>query len=204
MRFVYALFVFVAFSGVGMPLALAHRVNIFAYMDGNTLHVDCGFSKSRKVSQGAITVFDAATNEVLVRGLTDASGVFRFPVPEKAREAGHGLRIRIDAGEGHQNERLVPAHELAASGASAGRGEAFPSPPEQAAPGRDAASPAFSGVSQEDLERMVNAALDAKLAPVIRMLSEQRGSEPELRDIIGGIGWIVGLAGIAAYYKRRS
>jgi nickel transport protein len=35
------------------------------------------------------------------------------------------------------------------------------------------------------------------------MLAEQTEAGPNLRDIIGGIGWIFGLIGVAAYFRRR-
>ncbi|MFR4118150.1 MAG: hypothetical protein ACLT2T_04335 [Bilophila wadsworthia] len=43
-----------------------------------------------------------------------------------------------------------------------------------------------------EIERIVDAALDAKLSPIKRMLAEQAEAGPNLRDIIGGIGWILG------------
>ena len=54
-----------------------------------------------------------------------------------------------------------------------------------------------------EIERIVDAALDAKLSPIKRMLAEQAEAGPNLRDIIGGIGWIFGLIGVAAYFRRR-
>jgi hypothetical protein len=54
------------------------------------------------------------------------------------------------------------------------------------------------------MEEIVNAALDAKLAPVKRAMLEQAESGPGMKEIVGGIGWIFGLVGIAAYFKSRS
>ncbi len=62
---------------------------------------------------------------------------------------------------------------------------------------------ASGGATPEDVERIVNAALDAKLSPIKRLLGEQVEAGPSLRDIIGGIGWIFGLIGVAAYFRRR-
>jgi nickel transport protein len=54
------------------------------------------------------------------------------------------------------------------------------------------------------MEEVVNAALDAKLAPIKRAVLEQSEAGPGMREIVGGIGWIFGLVGIAAYFKSRS
>ena len=55
--------------------------------------------------------------------------------------------------------------------------------------------------------------MDDKLAPLIRMqanlqklMLEDKFSGPKMTDIIGGIGWIMGLFGIAAFFwsfKRK-
>lgn len=195
----------------------AHRVNIFAFVDGDAVAVECGYNRSQKVRQGTVEVFDAESGEKLLQGLTDDKGVFRFPLSDAMLRAGHALRLRIIAGEGHQNEWIVEADELAAAG------EARPSPgaspvAEPSAPASASASPggsvslpassavsggASGGATPEDVERIVNAALDAKLSPIKRLLGEQVEAGPSLRDIIGGIGWIFGLIGVAAYFRRR-
>lgn len=96
--------------------ASAHRVNIFAFVDGDAVQVECGFNRSQKVKQGTVEVFDATTGARLLQGTTDDNGVFRFPVTAELREAGHDLNLRIIAGEGHQNDWTVAADELASSG----------------------------------------------------------------------------------------
>lgn len=197
---------------VGAPFASAHRVNIFAFVDGDAVQVECGFNRSQKVKQGTVEVFDAATGAKLLQGATDGNGVFRFPVTAELREAGHDLNIRIIAGEGHQNDWTVSADELAASGTpkavAVAAAETAPATPAagQAAPSASSASPVAAvsgGATPAEIERIVDAALDAKLSPIKRMLAEQTEAGPNLRDIIGGIGWIFGLIGIAAYLRRR-
>lgn len=196
------------------PLAAAHRVNIFAYVDGGEIQVECGFNRSQKVRRGTVEVFDAATGDKLVQGTTDDGGVFRFPVTEAIRDAGHDLTVRIIAGEGHQNEWTVAAEELkaatVASGTSAPVASGAPVPASVLAveavsvAAVPAGTPAVSGgATPEEVERIVNAALDAKLSPIKHLLAEQVEAGPSLRDIIGGIGWIFGLVGVAAYCRRR-
>lgn len=105
----------------GAPFASAHRVNIFAFVDGDAVQVECGFNRSQKVKQGTVEVFDATTGVQLLQGTTDDNGVFRFPVTAELRKAGHDLNIRIIAGEGHQNDWTVAADELAFFGNPEGR-----------------------------------------------------------------------------------
>lgn len=174
----------------------AHRINIFAWLEGDSVMVECGFNRSSPVRSGLITVFDGANGKELLQGHTDDKGHFSFPVPPAAR-AGHGLRIQIAAGEGHRNEWIMDASEFSGADAPTGsaRDTAAPSDPAQTQAGRPATA--------DDVRAIVNAALDAKLGPIRRDLAAQVNAGPGLRDIIGGIGWILGLAGIGLYFRGR-
>ena len=184
--------------------ALAHRVNVFAYAEGGEIVVESSYSKSKKVRFGVIEVQDAVSGRALLRGTTDAQGVFRFPVPEEVRRSGSGLRILLQAGEGHQNEWTVDAAEFMGESAAAA---ATPSAPQSGA----ASGPVSEGneaaqapaLTRSDVEEVVAAALDAKLAPIQRELREQGQKGPGVQEIVGGIGWIFGLIGVAAYFKSR-
>jgi nickel transport protein len=45
--------------------------------------------------------------------------------------------------------------------------------------------------------------LDKKLAPVKEMILKSQEQKPRLQDIMGGVGYIIGLAGIVAYMSSR-
>lgn len=196
-------------------LALAHRVNIFAWTEGDQIVVECAFNGSSKVNGGRIAVYDAVDGKELLQGITDAQGQFRFAVPEAARAAGHGLRIEINAGEGHRNQWLVEASEFnaaptAAEAAAPATAAASLSPAPGSAdfavsPSSAQGAGALPGpyATPADVQRIVNAALDAKLAPLKRDLAAQRSAGPGLTEIIGGMGWLVGLAGLGLYFRGR-
>ena len=204
--------------------ALAHRVNIFAWTEGDHVVAECGFNGGNKVKQGQVVVFDAATGTKLVEGLTDDQGVYRFSV--SAAGKAHGVRIVIKAGEGHQNEWTVEAAELSGIQPQAA---AAPSGAAPATTATTAAAPAAAtavgtttstsgqatkkaektapqqtaNINAEELQAIVNAALDVKLGPIRKELAEMRVARPGFSEIFGGIGWLVGLAGIALYFKGR-
>ena len=199
-----SLFLLLVFALLTSGPALAHRVNIFAYVDGNEIVAECSYSKSKRVRHGAIEVRDAATGRTLLQGTTDEEGLFRFPVPDQARKTGADLRILLQAGEGHQNEWIVEAAEfMDAPVPRAPAPDAGKAPEPTAAGSPDDSGTKTRALSRADVEEVVSAALDAKLAPIKRALLEQSQAGPGLREIIGGIGWIFGLVGIAAYFKSR-
>lgn len=177
----------------------AHRVNIFAWLEGGNVAVECSFRRNTPVREGTVTVFDDTNGEELLRGTTDADGKFSFPVPQAVRE-GHGLRIRINAGEGHQNEWHMEAAEFAGLAPAA----ATPPPAAAPAPARTEATPEqVVTVGREELTAIVNSALERQLGPLRRELAARNEEGPRLQDIVGGLGWIMGLAGMGLYFARR-
>jgi nickel transport protein len=54
-----------------------------------------------------------------------------------------------------------------------------------------------------EIEKAFEKALDKKLAPIRRTLAEMQEQKVRLTDVLGGLGYIFGLAGAAAYFKRK-
>ena len=209
--------------------AWAHRVNVFAYVEGNDVVVECSYSRSERVRFGEVEVLDAATGATLLAGKTDEKGEFRFPVPPAVRAAKGDLRIVLKAGEGHQNATEVKAAEYlsaapvaapATSAAPVATSAASASPSPAAAPvaaaGPVAAQPAPAqpgaqavgqgtapALDAAALERIVETAVEKKIAPLRAILVAEKEKGPGLTEIIGGLGWLVGLAGIAAYFAAK-
>ena len=196
--------------------ALAHRVNVFAYVDGDAIQVECAFSRSQKVRHGKLAISDLETGQILLEGSTNETGEFRFRPPDDFLETGHGLRILLNAGEGHQNDWQISAEELRALSplkattnatrqAPAQRTEEQPPMPEpqQHAPALTQTRPT-DYLSADELEAAMGRIMDAKLAPIRQALARQETQGPRLQDIIGGLGWIIGLLGIVAYMKRKN
>lgn len=181
-----ALSAFLALSGP----CLAHKVNVFAFVDGDEIQVECGFSRSQKVKNGRLLVTDLETGDTLLEGVANDRGIFRFRPPEEFLLTGHGLNIRLLAGEGHQDDWKISAEELRAlaSGASV------------PAPGRSVTP---QSLDAERLETIIGRLMDAKLAPINLALARLGERDHDWRDVIGGIGWILGLLGLATYLKYR-
>ncbi len=76
-----------------------------------------------------------------------------------------------------------------------------------------ASEPAAQAIDQKALIDSMGTLMDNKLAPLIRMqanlqklMLEDKFSGPKFTDIIGGVGWIMGLFGIVAFFwsfKRK-
>ncbi len=84
----------------------AHRVVVFARVEGDTVYVESKFSGGKRVKAGKIIVTDPQGNELL-SGTTDENGEFSFKVPKKSE-----LRIVLMAGTGHRGEWTIAAGEI--------------------------------------------------------------------------------------------
>lgn len=187
-------------AGLAPTAALAHRVNIFAWVEGDSVHVQAGFSRKSPARQSVVTVFrgsPADANDVLITGATDDTGLFTFAIPAEARE--HGLTIRVNAGQGHQNDWTMDAKEFAA--ATNAKQATQDTPAVNVTPEAPTAQP----------NRPDHATQKGKTASGNngRAQPDQHGQPymaddgPRLRDIIGGLGWIVGLTGMGMAWRAR-
>ncbi|MCP4665041.1 MAG: hypothetical protein GY849_01640 [Deltaproteobacteria bacterium] len=180
--------------------ATAHRVVVFAWVEGDIVHVEGKFAGGKRVKAGKVTVLDLQGNR-LSEGRIDGQGRFSFKAPQK-----RALKIVLEAGMGHRGEWILssediqgarPEKEGTAPVANSGR-----TGPKMGGPGLVSAGRA----RPDEMELAVERALDKKLGPIMKMLSETKEEEASLKDILGGIGYILGLMGVAAYfhYRRRS
>ena len=202
-RHILLALVLCCFTAFAPEYVLAHRVNVFAYVEGNSVLVECSFSRSNRVREGKLFFLDRETQGVVHEATTDEQGCYTLKAGDIAPilDAGHGLLIRLVAGEGHQNEWEMDAAREASQA---------PSVPE-AASQAPAVTPEVSSASSEarpvtslneaELEALVSRVVDARLAPIHKALA--REDEPNLRDIVGGIGWILGLLGLATCLRYR-
>jgi nickel transport protein len=180
----------------------AHRVNLFAYVDGDSVFTESGYSRSRRVNKGVVEVHDAASGKLLLTGTTDGEGRYSFPIPAEAREGKMDLLLVLKAGEGHQAEWTVKYDEFGSGGEAAEAAASETSEP--AAPaGAEPAAAATSAPTAAVDTAAIKAVVHSELAPVKRMLAEMHDSGPGFTEILGGIGYIFGLFGVAAYMKSR-
>jgi nickel transport protein len=201
-----------ALTALWWSSALAHRVTLFAWVEGDTVYTESKFSGGRRPHDAAIEVHDDKGNQLLV-GKTDDEGRFSFKVPRTAT-----LKISLRAGMGHGSSWIIPQTEIEAALAS-GQADtgipetrdtaAAPLPSARPAPGGKAVTPpqVIDRPSADELAAAFEKALDAKLAPLITRLHRLERVQEGFRftDILGGIGYILGLMGVAAYigYRKR-
>lgn len=187
--------------------AWAHRVNVFAHVEGDTLHVEAYFQRGVPAQKSAVEMRNRATGALYTQGETDDAGLAILTIPPQAKADRADLDIVLRAGEGHQNHWTVKAEEYLPATpppprpapasttdkkAKATEKRATPSPSAEAAP---------SCPPPPDPSPLIEAAVERKIAPLREMLLDSQ--EPGLREVVGGIGYLVGIAGLLAYARSR-
>ncbi|MBT8356490.1 MAG: hypothetical protein KJO61_01850 [Deltaproteobacteria bacterium] len=187
----------------------AHKVMVFAWTDGDTVFTQSKFSGGKKVKGQKITVYDSK-EKILLEGKTDDQGEFSFNIPVRTT-----LKIVLYAGAGHRAEWTVtreeieemtgekPSKSILQQSQDKAPMNAIPSDTSEKQTVESPQAPQFQRPCAHEIEQAVEKALDKKLKPVIKMLNESLDRGPTAAEIIGGIGYIIGLMGLGAYFHYR-
>jgi nickel transport protein len=187
-RFSFIIFCLTAIILIGSNgPALAHKVIIFAWVEGDTVFTESKFSGGKRAINAPIEIFDK-DGKKLLEGKTDNKGEFSFKIPKVT-----DLRIVLNAAMGHKAEWTISESEIR---------EANPAVEKESA--SEPSGPISVGLSKEEVQKIVEDSLDKKLRPIVRMMTESKDTKPSFTEIIGGIGYIFGLMGVALYFKNRN
>ncbi len=182
------IFLFLIIMVVNIPV-FAHKVNIFAYVEGDRIYTESYFNDGKKCIDSKIEVFDKQGDKLL-EGLTDEEGEFSFEVSPEDGD----LKIVLTAGMGHRAEYSISADEL--SGAAGLIKEELEKPV-------SVVSPEVSSLDLNEIRSLIEDALDKKLEPIMREIKKSKTDKISPTEIIGGIGYIIGIFGIIAYFLSR-
>ncbi len=179
--------------------AFAHILYVYAQVEGKTIEGRAYFPGDVPAQKSAVIARDAAGRE-LGRTTTDDAGKFTFTVRE---HVDYYLVVETPGPERHSSRPfIVHAAELPdrlpADVPTASRGS------QVASPAADPAGvPAVSAGKEDELTvRDELTALRKQIQELRREIYES-AERNRFRDFLGGIGFILGLAGVALYMMAR-
>jgi len=196
-EFGFLLLILLSHIAMPAPAALAHNVLLSAYVEGDRVFVEGGFGDGTPCENSGIKVFDPS-EQLLLEGKTDKNGEFSFVPPQTT-----DLTVVLDAGMGHRAEYTVPAEDLpniARSQKDTVNSSAALPVEAQEPQGQDT----VCSVDSKEIESIVDRVIKERLRPVTRLIAKSQdkaGVSPT--EIFGGIGYILGLMGIAMYVRYR-
>jgi nickel transport protein len=172
---------------------LAHKLNVFAQVEGAAIVGHAYFPGDLPARQIDVIARDRSGHE-LARTKTDDRGTFSFPAKTKA-----DYQISAETSDGHSASFSLLASEL---------------PNNLPADASDTAGLPVSADKQTD--RRIGEVSDASPSPLsdqiaaldkqiqaLRDQVDQSEQRLRFRDILGGVGYILGLAGIAMYMMSQ-
>jgi nickel transport protein len=173
--------------------AWAHKLSVVAVAEGTTIRGRAYLHGSAAVRGATVSVFDPQ-GQKLGQTTTDEQGKFTL---EARTRCDH--RIIVDSGDGHRAECEVRAAALPAS--LPARGElgspAADQPPE--GPATPAVGPGAPAPA-EDQQLKAKVELLAQQVEQLQTRVAEFGQQARLQDIVGGLGYILGLMGLAFYF----
>lgn len=206
------------FSGVLVQSSYAHKVNIFAYAEDGRIHAEGYFVDGSKCKNSQVDVIDNRTGEKLLEGNTDDNGQFLFDIPRVTT-----LQLILHAGTGHQNEYILAEEEVRGAMPNIEEkqkkeknvklikkigDEKHETVPESKPEQREKPSSIQHGINTKhtishDMDAAIERIIDKKLQPVMKILLtlQEKSEKPGITEILGGIGYIIGILGLIAYFK---
>jgi nickel transport protein len=189
-------------------VAFAHKIHIYAWVKGDTVYTQSYAGGKKAVKNGKILVLDNDENTILT-GMTNSKGEFSFKIPKESE-----LKVVIDDGMGHRAHWTIPIDEVRnvehKHEHEVKETDAMPVPTRQNKVQKQEAvvmvnhlqSPCLSS---EELKKVVERVVDKKMKVVVAKFDKamKDNSESTITDILGGIGYILGLVGIGAYFNYR-
>lgn len=208
------LLIVVLVCGLTANPALAHRLQVFASANGDLIEGSAYFAGGAPAS-GVDVLIETAGGEVLAQLSPAADGSFSYRTTTPAEYV-----VVAHSGDGHRAEwavravELAPAYAVAAAEqptAAAGPGaDVTPAHRLEPGPGQVAARLAqgveVSSNEPTDVDPALIAALELAVARQLRPLREELAaarSRAGLRDVLGGVGYIFGLAGLVLWWRAR-
>jgi nickel transport protein len=163
--------------------ARAHKLALFAAAEGDLIAGRAYFVGGGRAAGVTVRVLGPGGRK-LGQTVTDADGRFTF----KAQAACDHTFV-VETADGHAARWTVPAAEIA-----------LPAPASQPAGGAPSTRPAPAG--REELKRMIDEAV-ARHVNRLREELASRESRVRLHEVLGGIGYIVGAAGLLLLLRSR-
>lgn len=178
--------------------AQAHKLKVFATAEGDRISGYAYFFGGGRVVDTRVIVTDAAGHTV-TELRTDEEGAFQFAVSQR-----QDYRITIDSGDGHVTSTTVSAAAVPEPSILPGTADLVlqPRAAEAAAPPPEAAP---APMTPPDVATLVEGAVSHQIRP-LREQIDLWNDRILLHDVLGGLGYIIGLAGLAygLTARRRS
>jgi nickel transport protein len=178
--------------------ALAHKVSVFGYVEGGMLLGEGYFPGGGKAKNSKVELIDQ-NGKVLATTTTDNKGAFKLKLPA----AKAPLKLVVTASMGHKGEYVLTDQDLGQDQKTAKAAQDKMTAGSIESSG-DAQAAKAGQIDQATLQAALQKALDKELSPLKAQIAKMQADRGiGVADVIGGLGYILGLLGLAAYMRYR-
>ncbi|MEM5831426.1 MAG: hypothetical protein QXO40_04440 [Candidatus Aenigmatarchaeota archaeon] len=167
----WVIFLFLLFSNLVFP----HKVNIFAYKEGNKIFVEGYFPDGRPLKNSVVTIYDEKGNKI-IEGKTDENGIFSFTMPDVNK-----IKIVLTGDEGHKAEKFFEIKE------------------DKPLKSEEGKRVEYKSFDKEDLIKAIEEIIEKHMNNFLKEYKKDKEKE-RIKDIIAGIGYIIGIFGLYFYF----
>ncbi|MEG3638506.1 cobalt transporter CbiM [Magnetococcus sp. PR-3] len=190
-----SLFLFMCLGFIYTP-AWAHNMVADVYAEGMAVEGEVGFSSGDMVQGTTVTILNDQ-GQVLGKTQTNEEGIFTYQAKQVMDH-----HFYVDAGAGHIVKLILPADQLTGNPATSPviiQPTQLPQPDPHAHHHNEEL---ISGVGQQQLERLIETAVAKQVKPLRKQLLAYE-NKVRLQDALGGLGYIMGLVGLALWLSSR-
>ncbi len=171
-----------------VKVADAHRVGLYGALQGDQVVGEATFGKGRPCKACEILVLDHENKEI-ASGRTDQDGRFSIPVSLKGIQS---ITLVLEAGPGHRaqwqiivDDKAMAKREVSTTGPS------------------NISHPPLSSFDLKEIKAIIREEILKANSQIMAELQGLKERAPGPSEILGGIGYIVGLMGLFLYLKAK-
>ena len=169
------------FSLIPVHEAHAHRMDVYAYFEGNLLKGEGAYDDGTPADGADIKIYDSK-GKLIGTTQTSSDGIFTFTMTPD----GNPITIDINDGGGHHAEFVL---------------EDLPTQ-EEATEAIDVSSQGGGNVAvaEDALAHLLRRELSPIRAELARLANKRQIG---ISEVFGGLGWIIGIIGAASWFKYK-
>lgn len=173
-----------------LPLpVVAHNVVGGVYAVGDMIEGEVGFSDGKMAQAGTLVIVTDAKGNKLGETLIKEEGGFAF---KAAKRIDH--YFKIDMGSGHIFKTVLPLDELPESlDDNSSVAQYITEQP---------SGSTMKATTNSELQQIIEQAVAKQIKPLRKELKLYK-EKASLQDVLGGVGYIFGLCGVAIWLRQR-
>jgi len=179
-------------------IATAHKLNVFAYSEDSSIRGEAYFNDGAPARNCEVLIKAEGDGSVMGRGRTDEDGNFAVNIDPSNRKF---VTVLVDGGMGH-----LGRVNIALSSFDNSTDISDPNSTDKVTLEEEQIENQIVALGEKEIASIVKSVLRSEIEPLRAEIIQLRKefAKPGFNQIMGGIGYIFGLIGVALWFKKGS